>query len=383
MAEIKNRFTQPHIELGKVVPLAQPFVIILDPSNLCNLRCKFCPSGNHELIKSTGRTQCFFDFELFKKVIADLKEWNEPLKVLRLYKEGEPLLNPRFSDMVRYAKQSGLVKRVDTTTNGVSLRPELNRAIVDAGLDQIDISVNGLTDEQIEGFSGVQVNFAEYVKNIKDLYEYKSAQGSKSGLIMYVKAVKENLTDGEQERFLQIFSPIADRVFFESISPVWPEFEMAEINQKEFKRAHYGQEIVEKSICAHIFYTMVIASDGTAVFCLGDWKHSTAAGNVRTQSLKEIWQGEILNRARYYNVMGKRSEMDFCKHCEVLKYATVENLDPYQSEILSRMQVDAAYSALIESRRNSGGGYSPLILFFAYYLMLIAILRTGGALWQR
>ncbi|GAI93190.1 unnamed protein product, partial [marine sediment metagenome] len=55
------------------------------------------------------------DFELYKKIIDDLKEFDAPLKVLRLYKDGEPLLNNRFADMVRYAKGSGVVKYIDTT----------------------------------------------------------------------------------------------------------------------------------------------------------------------------------------------------------------------------------------------------------------------------
>lgn len=53
--------------LGRVAPLEQPFVLLIDPSNLCNLRCKFCPSGNDRLIESTGRVQKIMDFDLYKK----------------------------------------------------------------------------------------------------------------------------------------------------------------------------------------------------------------------------------------------------------------------------------------------------------------------------
>ena len=75
-AKNKRRIdSENHTELGKVIPLEAPFVLLVDPSNLCNLRCKFCPTGNHSLIKKTNRYQGNLDFDLFKKIIDDLNEF--------------------------------------------------------------------------------------------------------------------------------------------------------------------------------------------------------------------------------------------------------------------------------------------------------------------
>jgi len=94
------------------------------------------------------------DFELYKQIIDSLCEFPDPIRVIRLYKEGEPLVNPRFADMVRYAKESPYVQRVDTTTNGSLLTPERSLAIIDAGLDRINISVEGINEAQYLDFSG-------------------------------------------------------------------------------------------------------------------------------------------------------------------------------------------------------------------------------------
>ncbi len=48
--------------LGEVLPLETPFVLLVDPSNLCNFRCKYCPTGNRDLIRKTGRYQGNLDF---------------------------------------------------------------------------------------------------------------------------------------------------------------------------------------------------------------------------------------------------------------------------------------------------------------------------------
>ena len=115
------------LELKNALPLRTPYVIHIDPSDTCNFRCKFCPSGNPELMQKTrGRGHGPMDFDLYKGIIDSLQEFPDPIRVIRLYKEGEPLVNKHFADMVRYAKSSSKVLRVDTTTNASLLTPELS-----------------------------------------------------------------------------------------------------------------------------------------------------------------------------------------------------------------------------------------------------------------
>ena len=73
------------------------------------------------MIAETGRHQGVMKFEVFQKIIDDLADFDMPIKVLRMYKDGELLLNKRFADMVAYAKKSGHVDYIDTTT---ALAPE-------------------------------------------------------------------------------------------------------------------------------------------------------------------------------------------------------------------------------------------------------------------
>ena len=158
-------------DLSDALPLAQPYVLLVDPSSLCNLRCKWCPSGHEHIIAETKRAQQIMPFELFETLVRQAAAFGAPFRVLRLYKEGEPLVNPRFEDMVRLAKQSGCFSRIDTTTNGLLLNPERNRRIIQAGIDQINLSVNGVSAEQMYRHTGRRVDFQDYVRNIQDLCE--------------------------------------------------------------------------------------------------------------------------------------------------------------------------------------------------------------------
>ena len=331
-AQIKYRVNmENHIELGKVVPLKAPLVLLVDPSNLCNFKCKFCPTGNKELIKSTGRYNGLLDFDLFKKIINDLNEFDEPIKTLRLYKEGEPLVHPKFAEMIKYAKDSGLVKRVDTTSNGALLNPKLNRSIIEAGLDQINISVNGVTSEQMYYYTNTKVDFDEYVRNIRDLYE------NRGNCEISIKAIAENLTEDEQKKFFDTFGNIANRIVLEHLSPAWPMFTFDKDIKMEYSTGNYGQEVIDRKVCPYIFYIMVVNSDGRVSSCVGDWPNKNIMGDLHKQSVKEIWLGHTLNSYRLAQLQGLREYNPFCGACEVVKYGTLDNLDPYCSEILQRM----------------------------------------------
>ena len=140
--------------LKDALPMRTPYVIYIDPCDTCNFRCKFCPTGNAELMRKTkGRGHGPMDFGVYTGIIDSLADFRDPVRIIRLYKEGEPLLNPRFADMVRYAKDSPCVERVDTTTNASLLTRELSLAMIDAGLDRINISVEGMNAAQYRDFS--------------------------------------------------------------------------------------------------------------------------------------------------------------------------------------------------------------------------------------
>jgi radical SAM protein with 4Fe4S-binding SPASM domain len=331
-AKIKYRVNmENHVELGEVAPLKAPFVLLIDPSNLCNYKCKFCPTGNRELIKSTGRYNGLLDFDLYKKIIDDIAEFDEPIKTLRLYKEGEPLVNPHFADMIAYAKKSGLVKRIDTTSNGALLNPKVNRAIIEAGLDQINISVNGVSTEQLEFYTQTKANFDEYVKNIKDLYE------NRGNCEISIKSIAENLTEDEQKKFFDIFGNISNRIVLEHLSPAWPQFKFHHDIKMEYTTGNYGQEVIERKVCPYIFYIMVVNSDGRVSTCVGDWPNKNILGDLRKQSVKEVWQGETLRMYQLAHLRGLRKYNHFCGDCEVVTYGTLDNMDKYANDILKRM----------------------------------------------
>jgi molybdenum cofactor biosynthesis enzyme MoaA len=160
-AEIKPRLDLfDRHELKDVIPLLTPYVIYIDPSDKCNFQCKFCPTGDRELMKKTyGRNHGLMDYSKYRSLIDEITQFEDKVKVIRLYKDGEPLLHPGLPDMIRYAKDSGCCEKVDTTTNASLLNPSLSLKLIEAGLDRINISVEGINSAQYADFSRFNLDF--------------------------------------------------------------------------------------------------------------------------------------------------------------------------------------------------------------------------------
>lgn len=317
--------------LGEALPLEQPYVLLVDPSSLCNLRCKWCPSGYDALIAKTGRAQQIMEWELFEELTRQATEFEEPFRVLRMYKEGEPLVNPLFPEMVTLAKKSKRFNRIDTTTNGLLFNKDLNRKIIRAGIDQINISVNGVSEEQIFKHTGRRIDFQDYIKNIKDLCD------NKADCTIYIKSIKDVLTVEEQEKFFDIFGEMADRVFLERLSPAWPAFDVSKSGYEYEYVGNYEQPIENREVCPYLFYSMVVNADGTVSTCVGDWKHRQLVGDIRERSLKQIWLGEQQRTYQIEHLRRNKDNFEMCKECSVITHGCYDNIDIYSAEIERKM----------------------------------------------
>lgn len=333
-AQIKPRIDlENRTRLEEVIPLRTPFVIFVDPADTCNFKCKFCPTGDRKLMKNTpGRNFGIMDFELYKKIIDDICEFEEPIKVLRLYKDGEPLLNPHFADMVKYAKDKGCAEKIDTTTNASLLSYKKNLEIIKAGLNKINISIEGVNKEHYKDFSGISVNFEKMIDNIQHLYE------NKGNCEVCIKINGDILSIDEQNQFYEIFGNIADSIFIEHIAPCWPEFELKKVAVNR-KYNLFGQEIKDVMVCPYVFYSFAINSNGTVSLCFLDWSRKLIIGDVKTNSVQEIWNGRNLFKYQKMFLMKKRKNHSICGNCGQLTHCQPDDIDMYSEKIINNLEL--------------------------------------------
>lgn len=313
-AEIKPRINlEGRTRLETVVPLSTPYLIFVDPSSLCNAKCSFCPTGIRENRKYY--TPGLMNLELYKKIINDLCRMPEIVKTLRLYKDGESLLNPEFPEMVRYAKDTGRFGQVDVTSNGLLLKAALSIKLIDSGLDKIFISVP-------RGYP------PSYVRNVRKFYYL-----SRGKCQVYVKAIGDWMLPKNREEFMADFGDISDRIFIENRINCWPEFDSG----NDPPIGIYGNPITDIKVCPYPLYSLSINHDGTVSTCYLDWPHNMILGDLKKESFRDIWYGDKLRDFRIMQLKEYRNKHPFCKNCHQLTHGSPDNVDPYAKFLLDKL----------------------------------------------
>lgn len=333
-AKVKSKLNlEDRVALQDVLPLETPFLIYIDPSSLCNFKCQFCPMGYKQNLEKLNYERKILDFNLFKKIIDELNDFTDNLKVLRMNKVGEPLMNKKIIEMVKYAKQSGKVNYIDFATNAGLLTNEISLGLVESGLDRLNISIEGVNNEQYLKYCNAKVDLTSMVEKIKFLYEHKK------NTEIVIKIPSNYISKEDQKVFMEMFGNYCDRIFVENLTSIWPNFEINKVSNvlDIEEKSQYSEYAKDKNICSYIFYSMVINADGTVSACCPDWEQKLIIGDLKAQTLKEIWNSSKLKNLQILHLKNERHSNLVCGNCGHIKYCQVDNIDDYANEILEKI----------------------------------------------
>jgi radical SAM protein with 4Fe4S-binding SPASM domain len=286
-------------------------------------------------LKEKNFNKQFMDFELYKKAIDDMALFGNKIKALIFAGHGEPLLHKDIAKMVAYAKKKNVAERVEIVTNGSLLTEELADALIEAGLDRLRISIQGINSEQYRDIMGKKFNFQALINNIK--YFNKN----KINTEVYCKIIDIALASAAEEtKFKDIFRPIADEVAIEYAIPFVQEIDLSE--QKEsFECSKQGNVLVRAEICSMPFYMLVVTPNGDIVPCCST-DVPVVYGNLKQSSLFDIWHNEKIQNFYRLHLLGKRKKHVICSGCSVQEYGlqSGDYLDEKADELLVKYEAE-------------------------------------------
>ena len=143
-----------------------PGYVQIEPVGQCNLRCKMCPIQFRQ-DGAPGGPAAFMSYQTFRELIDQFPELTE----LHLQGLGEPMLHPRFFDMVAYAAGRGV--RVTTNTNLTVCTERRVRECLESGLDTMYISLDGATAPVYEAIR-VDAKFDRIMSNLARLMHMRA-----------------------------------------------------------------------------------------------------------------------------------------------------------------------------------------------------------------
>jgi MoaA/NifB/PqqE/SkfB family radical SAM enzyme len=251
------------------------------------------------------------------------------VKKLRLFANGEPLLNKNILEMVHYAKQSGVAEKLEMTTNGSLLDNRIAENLCTAGMDIINISINGINEKQYKENCRYNLRWGNFIEGIQKLYV------NRGECKIFIKYSDIDCTEEEISCFYQTFGDVCDQIFVEKISSsLWPGADVLERIKSE-KRDFWGREYIEKKICTSIFTQMVINSQGKVKLCCSDWKSSIILGDLKEESIKNIWETKCWPMQKKF-LQEDRGKLYMCNNCNLPEVSSPDSLDDHIEEVLKR-----------------------------------------------
>ena len=136
---------------GKVEVRSRPYVLIVDPCDACGLRCTTCPTG----IENAGRRsraavpvqfrtrRLTMPAPLFESLLDEL---GDEVFLILFFNFGEPLHNRQLPAFIRQAKARHIETEIHTHLS-LSLSDDMVQDLVDSGLDHLQASIDGFTQE--------------------------------------------------------------------------------------------------------------------------------------------------------------------------------------------------------------------------------------------
>ncbi|WP_456395974.1 radical SAM protein [Thermococcus sp.] len=337
MSVVLNSLKQARGFVDKLNYLSAPLTAFLHLTWGCNLRCKYCflNAPRKTLRKPLTLSE-------FRRIIDELSE----MKTFELcITGGEPLLHPRFLDIVEHAYAKGLALNV--TTNGLLLNGHLARTLAGYNVN-VQIPLQGSTPKIHEELTGIRGSFNGALRAIRLLNSYKA---NVSVITVLQKANREDVFE-----MPQLLADLGVRVWnIVELKPIGRADKSMVISLKErlkilskleeearrlgiriiAERPFFfvGDDEISQTIRSNEFYKLFtrcgvragryveITPDGFVYPCdllLGATFPRLIAGDLRRNTFKEIWHSsEILNKFRNLQQKNMHGKCTSCEYFEL------------------------------------------------------------------
>jgi len=138
---------------------AGPFEIVWNVTYQCNLRCKHC-------YENAGGRRRELSTEEAKLVLDKLSTLCGIGLPALSFSGGEPLARKDIFDLAAYAKKR--ISYVSFASNGTLITKDNAKRIRDAGVDYVEISIDGATSQVHDAFRGVSGSFEKAVQGVEN-----------------------------------------------------------------------------------------------------------------------------------------------------------------------------------------------------------------------
>lgn len=266
-----------------------PEIVQIESTNICNAKCVFCPRDDME------RKQGVMAWDLFTRVTDECVALGIPN--IRLHNYGEAFLDRKLVEKIRYAKHKG-IREVGIISNGSLITDEVARGIVEAGLDAINISVDAAGKDVFEQ-TRVGLKYDKVIAGIERILAARAAlRRARPKLVL--SFVRQSPDSAEEHAFIEQWKARADKIHITDLHN-WA--------------GTLNRESDVRFPCYRAWLTFTVLWDGRVSLCCADFDGQHILGDLRTQTIAEVWNGEVYRATRAAHL--DHGGPDICQSCDL------------------------------------------------------------------
>ncbi len=289
---------------NKKEPSKFPFLIDVELTNNCNLSCIFC--GQQAMTRKKG----FMTKKIFKKIVNEAFKYQTPIRLIRW---GEPFLHPKIIDFVKYAKGKDLL--VHITTNGLLLNSRKMKSLVDLELDSLIFSFQGATKKEYQ----IMRNNSFYDKLKTNITQMIKIRDDRDKPYIHISCTVTDEPKSQIEEFVKYWGSLVDsvgigktnlsRLSFEQIKKFEVIGKLKELRKRETIKKVYRP-------CTEVYQKLSVNWDGTVSACCGDFDNLLLVGDLKKETLFQIWnESEELKAIRLLLNKKRFRTLTLCRTC--------------------------------------------------------------------
>jgi hypothetical protein len=270
-----------------------PRLVAIETTSRCNAACTFCPYS-HKATDKGAMAQA-----LFEKIIEDCRQF--PLAKIEPLLNGEPFVDPRLIERLEHIRRRLPRTILHLVTNGNAMVPRrIDELAAMGGVDRLIISLNTLDAAKYREV--MELDLERTLDNLRHALD--PARRRRVARRIYVRMVRRpDCTLAEQDTFLAFCRRWKVRPLI--------------VGQHNYIGGVESRLPVPGYAC-QMLDRVDILSDGRVALCCSDVEGRHAWGDVRTQSVLEVYRGVVASRYRRAHRQGQRGELEPCNRCTVI-----------------------------------------------------------------
>ncbi|MCP4895819.1 MAG: radical SAM protein [bacterium] len=273
--------------------------VSIEAFSVCNHGCYYCP------VSIAPREVSRMPTELFERVIAEVAALGHPVEGVVMNHYNEPTADSRYLDQVRCIKNAGLPPA--TLSNGSGLTPQRVDALLDmGGLQYLSVNISSLDRQTYKEQRG-----KDHLPLVLTNLDYMATRPVAETMELVVLGTGDQSHRDEHERIAERFADTRFEVKYFEVNDRAGHLDLG-INADENGSCLAGCENMGSRVINHIH----ISARGRCILCCQDYSERWEVGDLNTQSLTEILEGDESAKIRRWVYGLEEAPRDFlCRTC--------------------------------------------------------------------